>query len=68
MFDVSIVIGIGNRSAISTSKIMKITAIKKDSDEKGSRAEFLWGQIHIRMVIFFLDLRLSSFRLMLLVL
>jgi hypothetical protein len=41
MFDVSIVIGIGNSSAISTSKIMKTTAVKKNSDEKGSRAEFL---------------------------
>jgi len=30
MFDVSIVIGIGNRSAISTSKIIKITAIRKN--------------------------------------
>ena len=35
IFDVSIVIGIGNSSAISTSKIMKITAIKKNRDEKG---------------------------------
>ena len=42
MFDVDIVIGIGNSSAISTSKIMKITVIKKNRDEKGSRAEFLW--------------------------
>jgi alcohol dehydrogenase class IV len=33
MFDVNIVIGIGNNSAISTSKIMKITAIKKNRDE-----------------------------------
>jgi hypothetical protein len=34
------VIGIGNSSAISTSKIVNITAIKKNRDEKGSRAEF----------------------------
>jgi hypothetical protein len=43
MFDVSIVIGIGNSSAISTSEIMKIKKIKKNRDEKGSRAEF-FGQ------------------------
>jgi alcohol dehydrogenase class IV len=35
MFDVNMVIGIGNSSAISTSKIMKVTAIKKNRDEKG---------------------------------
>ena len=40
MFDVIMVIGIGSSRAISTSKIMKITAIRKNSDEKGSRAEF----------------------------
>ena len=34
------VIGICNSNAISTSKIMKITAIKKNRDENGSRAEF----------------------------
>jgi hypothetical protein len=42
MFDVNIVIGIGNSRAISTSKIMKITAIRKNRDENGSRAEFFW--------------------------
>lgn len=46
IFDVSIVIGIGSRSAISTSKIMKITAIKKNRDEKGSRAEFFGSNPH----------------------
>jgi hypothetical protein len=46
MFDVIMVIGIGNRSAISTSKIMKITAIKKNRDENGSRAEFLGSNPH----------------------
>jgi hypothetical protein len=46
MFDVSIVIGIGNSSAISTSKIMKITAIKKNRDEKGSCAEFFGSNPH----------------------
>jgi hypothetical protein len=46
MFDVSMVIGIGNSSAISTSKIMKITAIKKNYNEKGSRAEFFGSNPH----------------------
>jgi hypothetical protein len=46
MFDVSIVIGIGSSSAISTSKIMKITAIKKNRDEKGSRGEFFGSNPH----------------------
>ena len=39
MFDDNMVIGIGNSSVISTSKIIKITAIKKNRDVKGSRAE-----------------------------
>jgi hypothetical protein len=34
------VVGIGSRSAISTSKIIKITAIRKNRDENGRRAEF----------------------------
>jgi hypothetical protein len=34
--------GIGSSSVISTSKTMKITAIKKNYDEKGSRAMFVW--------------------------
>ena len=51
MFDVNIVIDTGN-SIISTSKIMKITGIKKNRDEKSSLAEFL-GRNHIRMEIFF---------------
>jgi len=46
MFDVNIVIGIGNKSAISTSKIMKITAIRKNCDEKGSHAEFFGSNPH----------------------
>ena len=54
------VIGIGNSKAISTSKIMKIAAIRKNRDEKGSRRSFL-GQIRIRMVIFFLGLRCFFF-------
>jgi len=36
------VIGIGNNSAISKLKIIKIAAIRKNRDEKGSRAEFFW--------------------------
>ena len=46
IFDVRIVIGIGRSSAISTSKIMKITATKKNRDEKGSRAEFFGSNPH----------------------
>jgi hypothetical protein len=41
MFDVNIVIGIGNSSAISTSRIMKITAIKENRDKKASQSESL---------------------------
>ena len=41
ILDVIMVIGIGSSSAISTSKIIKITAIRKNRDENGSRAEFL---------------------------
>jgi hypothetical protein len=46
MFDVIIVIGIGNSSAISTSKIIKITAIKKNHDEIGRRAKFFGSNLH----------------------
>ena len=42
MFDVGVVIGFGNNTAISTSKNMKITGIRKNSDENGNRAEFFW--------------------------
>ena len=38
MFDVNVVIGIGNSSAISSSKIMKIIAVRKNHDGNGSRA------------------------------
>jgi hypothetical protein len=44
--DVDKVTGIGSNSAISTSKIMKITAIRKNRDEKGSRAEFFGSNPH----------------------
>jgi hypothetical protein len=43
MLDGNMVTGIGNSNAVSTSKIMKITAIKKNRDEKGSRVEFFFG-------------------------
>jgi hypothetical protein len=42
MLDVIMVIGIGSNSAISTSKIIKITAMRNNRDEKGNRAEFFW--------------------------
>jgi len=35
ILDVSIVMGMGSSSAIYTSKIMKITAIRKNRDENG---------------------------------
>jgi len=47
------VIGIGNGSVISTSKIIKITAIKKNRDEKGSRAEFFVSNPHSKGDLFF---------------
>ena len=47
MFDISIVIGFGNNSAISSSKIMKVIAIRKNRDENGSREEFFGGRIRI---------------------
>jgi len=40
MFDINIVIGIGNNSAISASKIRKLTANWKNRDENGSGADF----------------------------
>jgi hypothetical protein len=46
IFDVRILIGNANSSAISTSKIVKITAIKKNRDENGSRAEFFGSNPH----------------------
>jgi hypothetical protein len=50
ILDVNMLMGIGNSSACSTSKIMKITAIKKNRDEKGSRAEFFfWIDIYIAL-------------------
>ena len=40
------VIGMGSNRAISTSNIMKITAIRKNRDEKWSRAEFFGSNPH----------------------
>jgi len=40
MFDINIVIGIGTNCEISTSKIINITAIRKNRYENSSRAEF----------------------------
>jgi hypothetical protein len=46
MFDVIMVIGIGSNSANSTSKIMKITAIKKTRVENDSRAALFGSYPH----------------------
>jgi hypothetical protein len=60
IFDVNILINIGNNSSISTSKIIKITAIKTNHNEKGSCAEFFgsnppfeWGFFSRSTLIFF---------------
>jgi hypothetical protein len=61
MFDDSITTVIGSRSAISTSKIKKITAIRKNRKEKGSRADLFGsnphsnGDLFSRSSMFFLD-------------
>jgi hypothetical protein len=55
IIDISIVTDIGSSRAISTSKIIKITAMKYNRDENGNRAE-IWGQIHVRMGISFLGI------------
>jgi hypothetical protein len=66
MFDVRMVNGIGNSSAISTSKIMKMTAIKKNRDEKGSRAEFFGsnphsnGDLFSRSSLIFFEINVAS--------
>jgi hypothetical protein len=53
IFYVSIAIGISNSSAISASKMMKITAIRKNRDENGSRAEFFWVESSFEWESFF---------------
>lgn len=52
MFEVDMVTGIGSSRAISTSKIIKITAIRKNRDENGSRAEFLGSNPHSKGDLF----------------
>lgn len=55
------IIIIGSKRAISTSKIKKITAIKKNRRENGSREELLGsnphsnGELFSRSIIVFLD-------------
>ena len=44
-FDVLIIIIIGNKRAISTSKIKKIIAIKKNRNEKGNREFFFDNKV-----------------------
>jgi len=56
---------IGSSSAIDTSKIIKITTIRKNLDENSSHAEVL-GRIRTRMGMFFIDLRYFPLRLKLL--
>lgn len=66
IFDVSMVIGIGSSRAISTSKIMKITAIRKNRDENGNRAEFFGsnphsnGDLFSRSSLIFFDTRVAK--------
>jgi hypothetical protein len=66
MLDVSMVMGIGNSSVISTSKIMKITAIRKNRDEKGSRAKFFGlnphsnGDIFSRSSLIFFEINVAN--------
>ena len=61
MFDDNITTVIGNSSAISTSKIKKITAIRKNRNEKGSRADLFGsnphsnGDLFSRSSMFFFD-------------
>ena len=52
MLGVDIIIGMGNSNAISTSKIVKITAIKKNRDENGRQAEFLGSKPHSNADLF----------------
>jgi hypothetical protein len=63
MFDVNMVTGIGSSSTISTSKIMKITVVRKNRDENGRRADFFWsnphsnGDIFSRSSLIFLEIK-----------
>ena len=53
---------IGSSSAIDTSKIIKITTIRKNLDENSSHAEVL-GRIRTRMGMFFYRSSLFSFEI-----
>lgn len=46
--------GTGSSSVISTSNIMKIIAIRKNCDEKGSRADIFWVKFAFECGFFFL--------------
>lgn len=52
ILDVYIIIVIGNNNAISTSKIKKITAIRKNRSENGSRALDLGSNPHSKGDLF----------------
>jgi hypothetical protein len=60
-FDVGRIIIMGNKRAISTSKIKKITAIKKKRKENGKREDLLGsnphsnGELFSRSIIVFFD-------------
>lgn len=45
--------GIGSSSVISTSNIMKITAIRKNCDEKCSHADIFWVKFVFECDFFF---------------
>jgi hypothetical protein len=53
MSDVRVMIVIGNSRAISTSKIRKITAIRKNHNENGIRADLLGSNPHSKGDPFF---------------
>lgn len=52
IFDILKIMIIGNSKAISTSKIRKITAIKKNCNLKGSRAESIGSKPHSKGELF----------------
>jgi len=57
MFDVSIVIGIGNNSTISSSKIMQLLRLGRVLMRMVVVWSFFGGRIRIQMGIFFLGVR-----------
>ena len=52
MFGIIMVIGMGNNKVISMSKIMKITAIRKNHDKNVSHAEFFGSNPHSNWINF----------------